>query len=161
MVESPTPIGKGMSLLEKIVKLCTGDYTRLEVWSDDDLQAKALKPFIQEIKRRLQEYHPDLDVLRTYRTDVLNNFDHPFLMGLYHGYVIKVSSNVDPFALKRTCMMLERDGEGNRIADIDVYSRKNIEASPRFGKVSRKQLNPEEAGIAVPESYVSLSSRRK
>lgn len=131
-----------MSLLEKIAKLCTGDYTRVEVWSNDDIGARAMKPYIRRIKRQLQEYHPELHVLSTYRTPFLKDFQgefiHGLLYGLFYGYVIKVSSNVDPFALKRSCMELEIDCYGYRMADIDVYPSANLEGSLR--KISRKQL---------------------
>ena len=150
MVESPPKEGTGMSLLEKIVKLCTGDYTRLEIWSDTDLGANGLKPYIRYIKRQLQEDHPKLHVLSTYKTPFLKDFEDESIVSLLYGhfygghsygYVIKVSPNVDPYALKRTCMKLELDGWGNRRADIDVYSPVNLEASPRTGKISRKHLN--------------------
>lgn len=145
MARSPAGDKTGMSLLEKIVKLCTGDYTRLEVWSDTDLEAKGLKPYIRRIKRELQESHPGLHVLSTYRTPLLKDFEGEFIAGLLYGhsygYVIKVSSTVDPFALKKSCMKLEIDCYGNRMADIDVYPSVKPDGSPCTGKISRKQLN--------------------
>lgn len=129
-----------IGLLEKIVKLCKVQPIILEVWDDNDLFAKKMRPYIKYITKRLQEEHPEIEILWTTRTNNLRNFDHPFIAGQFYGYVIKISPNIDPYELKKTCMGLEEDEQGKRRADIDVYLswRK---------KITRKDLDPHCAAI--------------
>lgn len=120
-----------INLLERIVKLCSNKPVVLEIWSNNDYAAQNLKPFVDYVKNQLQEKHPGIKFLRITRTDALRNFDDTFLAGYFSGYVIQISPNLNVYELKNTCMGLERNEHGERIADIDIYDSWR-------GKISRK-----------------------
>jgi phosphoribosyl-dephospho-CoA transferase len=54
-------------------------------------------------------------------------------MWLAYGYIITVPKDSDLVGIKKTCIPLELDSAGNRIADIDVYREP-------LKKISRKDL---------------------
>lgn len=110
-----------IEFLEKLVKLCFVKPIIIEIWDNKDYHAHRLKPYVKYVKSHLQIRHPEIEMLSTTRTNILRNFDHPLLAGNYWGYVIKVSPNIDACKLKKTCIELEQDCLGNRMADIDVY----------------------------------------
>lgn len=53
--------------------------------------------------------------------------------GCFHGYNLWIMQNIDLRSLKETCMELELDCKGNRMADIDVFYKGK--------KVTRKAEN--------------------
>lgn len=110
-----------MNLLQRIRKLITEDYYKIEIWSWDDPKAKR-KAYVNRIIDQLKESHPYLEILSKKRTDMLSDFNrNPFSYGSVKGYIIKITPNVDLFALKETCMKLEFDEQGERVSDIDIF----------------------------------------
>lgn len=122
-----------VGLLECIIRRCFTEKARVEIVDEHDLQAKKLKPFAIKVANTLAEKYPQLKILDVYKTIDPWNFAHPFLMGLFKGYVIAIPQESDLLSIKKTCMELEINEEGKRIADIDVY------LSP-LQKISRKDL---------------------
>lgn len=121
---------RNASLIESVIYRCFGENillglrktARVEIISHEDLNAKRLKPFARKVAENLVEMHPTLKIYGVFRThDPWNYTRNPFLMGLFHGYVILISSNYDLRYLKRSCMELELNEDGERIADIDIY----------------------------------------
>ncbi len=113
-----------LGLLERIIKLCSVVPLRIEIWKEQDHEAECMKYYVNHVKRVLEQEHPNIEFLRTKKTDCLWNFNHPFFMFLPYrrkGYVLKITPNIDPYELKKTCMRLEYDSEDERIADIGVY----------------------------------------
>ena len=111
----------------------------------DDLKAKKLKPFAVKVTKTLAERYPQLIILDAYKTSDLWNFAQQFPAG--KGYVIDVPLESDLFSIKETCIELEIDEDGKRIADIDVYLS-------TYQKISRRDLQLYELGSA----YKTLSS---
>ena len=89
-----------------------------------------MRPFAARVAETLAEQHPDLAIFGISRTDDPWNYTtNPFLCGRFQGYVIHISGAYDLRAVKRTCMQLELDEFGTRIADIDVYASRKEKIS--------------------------------
>ena len=107
--------------LEKIVQLFKKKQV-IEIWSRDDCHnARSLRQYVQSVMKELEKKHPTLEILTYERTNVLRNFDHPFIAGQYWGFVIEIAPYEDLPALKQSCVALECDAKGERRADIDIY----------------------------------------
>lgn len=122
-----------IGLLECTIRRLFTEKARIEFVDEKDLQAKKLKPFVIKVAKTLAEKHPQLKILDIYKTIDPWNFLHPFLIGYFKGYVITIPKESDLVSIKETCMELEINEEGKRIADIDVY------ISP-FNKISRRDI---------------------
>ena len=124
---------QNVGFLECIVRKFFTENARIEIVDENDIQAKKLKPFAIKVAKTLAKVYPQLKILDVYKTIDPWNFAHPFLVGGYKGYVIVVPQESDFFSIKKTCMELEIDEEGKRIADIDVYLS-------TFQKISRRDM---------------------
>ena len=132
---------QNVGFLEGVVKKLFSAKARIEIVDENDLQAKKLKPFAVKVAKILAETYPQLKILDVYKTIDPWNFAHPFLVGRFKGYAIDVPLESDLFSIKETCMGLEIDEEGKRIADIDVYLS-------TFHKISRRDMHLYESGSA-------------
>ena len=132
---------QNIGFLECVVRKLFAAKARIEIVDENDLQAKKLKPFAIKVAKTLTERYPQLKILDVYRTIDPWNFAHPFLVGRFKAYVIDVPLESDLFSIKETCMELEIDEDGKRIADIDVYLS-------TYHKISRRDLQLYELGSA-------------
>ena len=122
-----------LNLFQRIKRLCTVEPLIIEIWVKEDRWAKYMKPYVNRVKHYLEKEYPEIEFLRTKRTDCLRNFRHPFIAGQRKGYVLKITPNINPYELKKTCIKLETNKQAKRISDIDIYlsytekiSRKNL-----------------------------------
>lgn len=122
-----------IGLLECTIRRLFTEKARIEIVDKNDLQAKKLRPLAVKVATTLAQTYHQLKILDVYKTIDPWNFNHPFLVGLFKGYVIAVPIESDLFSIKETCMELEINEEGKRIVDIDVY------ISP-FNKISRRDI---------------------
>lgn len=136
---------QNVGFLECVVRKLFAAKARIEIVDFDDLKAKKLKPFAVKVTKTLAERYPQLIILDAYKTSDLWNFAQQFPAG--KGYVIDVPLESDLFSIKETCIELEIDEDGKRIADIDVYLS-------TYQKISRRDLQLYELGSA----YKTLSS---
>ena len=123
-----------MASLEESLKEPPKGDLRIEIVDFTDATAENLEPYAIRVKETLLQEYPQVSLLWFGLTKSLWNFMHPSMKELQEkcsGYCIILQGEVNPREVKKTCMALELDPEGNRIADIDVYL-------PTTEKISRK-----------------------
>lgn len=91
-------------------------YVKLEIRSDKNKNlAEYVKTVVEELKSK-----NSIQLINITKGEV----DHFFALSgflAFNGYIIRIKPKVDLKSLKESCMQLELDSEGNRVADIDVY----------------------------------------
>jgi hypothetical protein len=118
------------SLLECVYKRCSSHAPRIEIWDDDDLEAKHLGQFVNQFAKELASNYPDLKIYGSGKSDCLWNFEHPFIWGLFKGYIIYVDNLPEIPAIKEFCERWEIDpSTGKRYKDIDIYTSFNRKIS--------------------------------
>lgn len=104
--------------LEKIVDMFRRDSIVIEEWTET-LDPKSEKGYIAFVVNSIRCEYPQVKVLSVKPKRKIESNLCPELA--FIGYSIRITPNVDPAALKRTCMRLEHDDIGVRVADLDIY----------------------------------------
>lgn len=99
----------------------------LEIWSTC-LSNKEVKEFVRQVVKRIKHEFTNAEILLVMRRHDIESRTHILLH--FDGYEVLLSPNIDPQRLKNICMELELNSENKRVADIDVYSKRE--------KISRK-----------------------
>src|SRR3989339_297403 len=112
-----------MTTIDQVLEGTTDYYFRIEIVDFKDLSADSLEPYATQVMKTLQSLYPNLIRIWSGITDNLWNFDGPELIHLQssRGYCIVYAGNVDLREVKKTCISLESNTAGIRIADIDIY----------------------------------------
>lgn len=96
-------------------------YYFIQMWNKDDTYGKEVSTYADKVVETLKEKHSDLIVVGVDKqTFVLPDFFSE-LYGKVAGCMIQIERNINPYEIKKSCINLETDPQGNRIADIDVY----------------------------------------